>query len=181
MIRTSHIRPAIIAVVAAVALVPAIAAQAQDNKTPAPATVAQEVSPDQLALAHKYVELTDTAKVFENTMGQTAIETMRTVMRTNPDIGEKAKNAITKVLDSYIPSKNDLMDKFARVYALRFTKDELQQIVDFYSSDVGKKLSAQNKAINSELEAVLTVFRNNLRTEFYAKVKAELEAEGVKL
>lgn len=141
----------------------------------------QEVSPEQLALARKYVELTDHAHVFEQTISKTAVNTFRTILRQDPNIADKAKAAVTKTVDKYKSRKSDLFDKFARVYALHFTADELKKIVAFYSSDVGKKLSASNGAINKELSAVIDVFSNNLNNDFYADVKATLKAEGVDL
>ena len=41
----------------------------------------------------------------------------------------------------YKGKKDDLFNQFARVYATSFTQDELQQIVTFYDSPVGKKLA----------------------------------------
>jgi hypothetical protein len=72
-----------------------------------------------------------------------------------------------------------LFDQFARVYAQRFTMEELQQIVDFYETPTGKKLAESNLAINTDLQTVMKVFDNNLKPEFFAKVRAELKAAGI--
>lgn len=150
------------------------AAFAQDQQT-------QEISPEQLSLARKYVDMTDTSKVFETMLLQAGIETMKTLTSQNPDLHQKVQDAIGVVIKGYIPEKGQLMDQFARVYALKFSKDELQKIDDFYSSPVGMKLTKENRAINKQLQAVIKVFADNLRTEFIAKVRAELKKEGVDL
>ena len=67
----------------------------------------------------------------------------------------------------------------ARVYALTFSQDELQQIVDFYGSPVGQKLSKGNSEINSTMQRIMNVFSVNLNTEFFAKVRSELKAKGI--
>ncbi len=144
---------------------------------------AQELSPDLLALARKYVDLTDQSQVYEVILIETGISTMRTLVSQNPKLSQQVSDAIGVVIKQYADSnqKDELFNQFARVYASRFTKDELQKIVAFYESDVGMKLSKENAAANTELKTVMQVYRNNLNTEFFAKVRAVLRDKGVKL
>lgn len=142
---------------------------------------AQEVAPEQLALARKYIDLTDRAAIYEITLVQTAMDTMRQIVQQNPELTEQTDTAITKILEEYKGRKGELLDQFARVYAVRFTAEELQQIVTFYESPVGEKLSQANAEVNTDIQRVLTVFTNTLQQEFYAKVRAELRAQGVQL
>lgn len=142
-----------------------------------PAT-AQELAPEHLALARKYIELTDKSGIYEVALVTTAVETMRTIVSQNPEITKPVDEAITKTLEAYRGKKGDLLDQFARVYALTFTVDELQQIVAFYESEVGIKLATANASLNASLKTVMEVFEINLKTEFFAKVRAELKAAG---
>jgi hypothetical protein len=141
--------------------------------------MAQEVPPEQLALARKYVDLTDRAAVFETTMVEIAIGTMRQIVQQNPEISEQANTAIGKILEEYKGRKSELLDQFARVYAVRFTVEELTQIVAFYESPTGQKLASANLEVNSDMQKVMQVFTNNVRPEFFAKVRAELRAQGL--
>ena len=143
--------------------------------------MAQEVPPEQLALARKYVELTDRSAVYETTLVEIAIGSMRQIVQQNPDIADQTNTAINKILEEYKGRKGELIDQFARVYAVRFTIPELQEIVAFYESPVGKKLSGANAVANTDLQRVLEVFTNNTRPEFFAKLRAELRAQGVTL
>jgi hypothetical protein len=141
----------------------------------------QEVPPERLALARQYVELTDTAGIYEGTLVRTAVDTLQTVTRTNPELAKPADAAIEKVLQGYRDKKSDLLDQFARVYALNFTDDELKQMITFYSSPVGKKITKTSVAVNSDLQKVMRVFDANLQPEFYAKVRAQMKADGYNL
>jgi len=143
--------------------------------------MAQEVPPEQLELARKYVELTDRSAVYETTLVEIAIGSMRQIVQQNPDIADQTNTAINKILEEYKGRKGELIDQFARVYAVRFTIPELQEIVAFYESPVGKKLSGANAEANTDLQRVLEVFTNNTRPEFFAKLRAELRAQGVTL
>ena len=142
-----------------------------------PAT-AQELSPEHLAVARQYVELTDNAGIYETALVETAVETMRTIVAQNPEIVEEVDTAITTTLEFYKGKKGDLLDQFARVYALNLSMEELEEIVAFYESPVGRKLAAANSTLNDSLQTVMGVFQTNLRTEFFAKVRAELREAG---
>jgi hypothetical protein len=139
---------------------------------------AQELAPEHLAIARKYIELTDKSGIYEVSLVKTAVDTMRTIISQNPEITKPVDDAITKTLAEYKGKKGDLLDQFARVYALNFTIEELQEIVKFYESPVGSKLATANATLNESLQTVMQVFETNLKTEFFAKVRAELKAAG---
>jgi len=153
----------------------AVPALAQDT----PAATPQEVSPEALALARKYLDLTDHGGVYETTIVQAGIKTYQQLLPQNPNIAEPLNKAIETVIASYKDRKGDLFDQMARLYALTFTMDELQQIVDFYSSPAGQKLAKANSELNSSLQRIMNIFSMNLAKEFFAKVRAELKAQGI--
>jgi hypothetical protein len=142
---------------------------------------AQELAPEHVALARQYVDLTDKAAIYEITLVEVGIETMRTLLAQNPDKYELVDQAITKTLDTYKAKKGELMDQFARVYAQRLTMEELQAIVEFYSTPVGQKLATVTSESNQDLQTVMNLYQINLRTEFFAQVRAELRAGGLNL
>lgn len=143
--------------------------------------VAQEVAPEHLALARKYVDLTDRSAIYEVTIVETGIETMRQIVQQNPEIIEQTDAVITKTIEEYKGRKGELLDQFARVYAVRFSMDELQQIVNFYESPVGAKLAQANAEVNVDMQRVMEVFTGNLKREFFAKVRADLRAQGIEI
>ena len=137
-----------------------------------------EISPEHLGLARKYVELTDRSGIYEVSLVQTAVQTMAQIVQQNPELVQATDDAISKTLEEYKGRKGDLLDQFARIYALQFTMDELQQIVAFYESPVGVKLATANATNNQSLQDVMKVFQVNLNQEFFAKVRAEMKAKG---
>lgn len=142
---------------------------------------AQEVAPEQLALARQYIDLTDRGAVFETTVVEVGIDTMRQIVTRNPEIIDETNEVIGEVIKEYNGRKGELLDQFARVYAMRFTLDELREVVAFYESPTGQKLAATNSDVNADIRRVLQVYTNNLRTEFFAKVRAALRAQGVEI
>ncbi len=144
-------------------------------------SVAQEVPPEELAMARKYIDLTDRGAVFETTVVEIGIDTMRQIITQNPEIQEQTSTAIGEVIKEYNGRKGELLDQFARVYAIYFNLEELTEIVAFYESPVGQKLATANAELNEDIRRVLQVYTNNLRTEFFAKVRAELREQDIEL
>ncbi|VAW23412.1 hypothetical protein MNBD_ALPHA11-1076 [hydrothermal vent metagenome] len=142
---------------------------------------AQELDVDRIAMARQYVDLTDGAQLFETTLIRTGIETMRTLVSQNPTEADAVSDAIGVVIEAYSTRKDELFNQFARVYALRFSMEELREIVAFYETEVGRKLSASNSIINTELSTVMQIYQANLNIEFFAQVRAELRANGIEM
>jgi hypothetical protein len=141
-------------------------------------SLSQEIPPEQLQLARRYVDLTDKAGIYEAVLVQTAAQTSKLLSQSNPEISDKIDAAIGKILEQYKGKKDDLFNQFARVYATTFTQDELTQIVAFYETPAGVKLASSALDINKGIRAVMVVFTNNFGTEFVTKVRAELKAQG---
>jgi hypothetical protein len=155
----------------------AVPAFAQDA---APAAAQpQEISPEALALARKYIDLTDHGGIYETAIVRAGINTYQQLLPQNPTIADPLNKAIETVIASYKDHKGDLFDQMARLYAVNFTQDELKQIVDFYSSPTGQKLSKANAELNPSLQRIMNIFSVNLSKEFFAKVRAELKSKGI--
>src|SRR5690606_16789405 len=77
--------------------------------------VAQEVAPEHLALARKYIDLTDRGAIFETTVVEVGIEAMRQIVTQNPEILNQTNDAIGEVIKEYNGRKGELLDQFARV------------------------------------------------------------------
>jgi uncharacterized protein len=140
--------------------------------------MSQEITPEQLDLAREFVALNDESGIFEREVIKAGIRAYQEIIPQNPSLGVPLNKAVAAVAESYKPRKPELMDQIARFYALTFTKDELQQMVDFYSSPTGRKLSKASAVINESVTQIVQIFRSNLNNEFFAKVRAELKAAG---
>lgn len=145
-----------------------------------PAT-AQEISPDQLALARKYVDLTNKAQIYAAILAQTAAQTSKLLSQQNPDITDKIDDVIGKTLETYKDKNDDLFNQIARVYAATFTPEELQQMVAFYETPTGQKLAGAAFDLNRDVAKIMKVYTYNFGTEFVTKVRAELKEQGYKL
>lgn len=140
--------------------------------------VSQEIAPETLALARKYVDLTNKAGIYEAILVRTAQQTSKLLSQSNPEIVKQIDATIGKTLETYKGKRDELFNQFARVYATTFTQDELGQIVAFYETPAGQKLADSALTVNAGIRAVMEVYTSNFGTEFVTKVRADLKAQG---
>lgn len=138
----------------------------------------QEISPEHLASARSYVDLTDNANVYEITLIEIGLNVMRIIIQQDPSLADPVQEAIQTAFAEYEARKGELYDQFSRIYAMRFSQEELEEILAFYNSDVGQKLLANNVTINQDMQLVLGVWEENTQREFLARVRAILREGG---
>ncbi len=138
----------------------------------------QEISPEHLAAARQYIDLTDNANVYEITLIEIGVSVLRIIIQQDPTLADPVQVAIQQAYEEYEARKGELYNQFARIYAMRFTQEELEEILEFYNSDVGQKLLANNVTINQDMQVVLGVWEENTQREFLARVRAILREEG---
>ena len=140
--------------------------------------VSQEIPPEQLALARKYVDLTNKAQIYEVLMVMTADKTSKLLTQQNPEIAKQINDTIGKALEARRGKNDELFNQIARIYAVSYTSEELQQIVAFYETPVGQKLATNAMAINQDVQKVMQIYTANFGTEFVREVRAALKAAG---
>lgn len=140
--------------------------------------VSQEIAPEQLALARKYVDLTNKAQIYEAIAVMTASQTSKLLSQSNPEITKQIDEQIGKSLEARKGKRDDLFNQIARIYAVTYTQEELQQIVAFYETPVGQKLAENAMAINQDVAKVMQIYTSNFGTEFVREVRAALKAAG---
>lgn len=140
--------------------------------------MAQEISPRQLELAKKYVFLTNSDDIFERSLISMSIQTYNSAVKLNPTLSKDLRDTLVKVIEGYRPRKDELIDQLARPYALRFTEQELQELVAFFETPVGRKLAAQENKLGSDVRAVVKVWNNKIRGEFRVKLRDGMKERG---
>jgi hypothetical protein len=140
--------------------------------------VSQEIPPEQLALARKYVDLTNKAQIYEAIMAMTASKTSQLLTQASPEIATQINEAIGKALEARRGKNDELFNQIARIYAVTYTTEELQQIVTFYETPAGQKLATNAMTVNQDVGKVMQIYTSNFGTEFVREVRAALKAAG---
>jgi len=76
------------------------------------------------------------------------------------------------------PRAGELLDDGARLYASRFTEQELKDVLAFYKSPIGRKVVAQEPAILDRSAANMDAWASKFAEEVIAKFRAEMRKKG---
>ncbi|MBU1173784.1 MAG: DUF2059 domain-containing protein [Alphaproteobacteria bacterium] len=146
-----------------------------------PSARAQELSPEHVALARQYVDLTYKISTFEQSLIQAGIDVSDAILRVDPSLEEKSNKAIGDAIGYFATQKDEVLNQFARVYALHFSMEEFKEMNAFYSSPTGQKLSGLQSQISNNVVNLFRLYEDNMRKEMYARVRADLIAQGADL
>jgi hypothetical protein len=165
MYRSGFSRNVFIMIMALAACFGSVAAQAQ-----------QEPSPAAVALARNVMLAKGVGGIVEPVVRGVIENVKNTFIPTNPNLTRELNDAaltLHKELDG--KSSNEVIDQMARIYATRFTEQELKDLLAFYKSPLGQKyIKEEPVAINDGMkqaeqwteafsETVMALMRSEMR------------------
>ena len=154
------------------------AASAQDAQPPGDDAVQQilegEIAPERLALGMKIVELSGTTRIFDEVLPTIAEDSKKRFINANPQMQLGIISIVDKVAVEMVKRRPELDQYLARVWASGFSDEEMQAIIDFYSSDAGKKFSQALPKILAVQTAAAQQWGKSVGEELNLKVQEEL-------
>ncbi len=146
--------------------------------------LATKMTPETKVLADKLVQITGTARMFDSLLPNIADQTKNNFIRGNPQMQLGIISIVDKVAVDLVSRRPELDDYLARVWASGFSNDEMQALIDFYSTDVGKKfarlqpqlLAVQTAAAEEWAKSVAAEMEQRVRDELSASMSAEQRA-----
>ena len=140
---------------------------AQQQPTPAAVTAAREL----LALKGGDVVFTPIVSG--------VVETVKNVfVPTNPNLGNELNEVATKLRKDYESKRAELLNEVARVYAERFSEQELKALVAFYKSPLGRKMAMEEPAIIDESMRRAQTWGDALSGEVMSRFREEMKKKG---
>jgi hypothetical protein len=99
-------------------------------------------------------------------------------LQTNPMLGKDLNEVAAKLRVDYAPRTAEPLAETARLYATRFSEQELKDAVAFYKSPLGRKLLAEEPAITDQSLRFATGWAEKLSEEIVGKMRAEMRKRG---
>jgi uncharacterized protein len=78
----------------------------------------------------------------------------------------------------YATRSAELMNEVAKIYASRFTEQELKDALTFYKSPLGRKLVTEEPNILDQSMRTAQTWAEALSQEIIAKIRAEMKKRG---
>ena len=99
-------------------------------------------------------------------------------LRTNPTLGKDLNEIAAKLRAEYSPRIAEVVNETARLYAVRFSEQELKDALSFYKSPLGRKLVAEEPGLAENSMKFASGWADKLAEEVVAKMRAEMKKRG---
>ncbi|MEM5472458.1 DUF2059 domain-containing protein [Hoeflea sp. AS60] len=136
--------------------------------------MAQELSDDHIAAARGAIAALGSTDQFDGIIPGTAEQLKVSLIRANADLEEVISATVDEEALKIVPRRGDLEKEAAQIYAKAFTKDELDAIAAFYTSDAGKKLIETGPLVTRELVKSADIWAAGVTRDLSANVSAAL-------
>ena len=164
----NFLRPARVALLALAVVALTASAQAQ-----VPASSANAI-----ALAKEIIIVKGSSAGFES-VGPAVIEKVKSLfLQTSPMLSKDLNEVAAKLRTDYAGRFVEPLNDAAKVYASKFSEQELKDVLTFYKSSAGKKVVAEEPLILQESMTNLDKWASTLSEEIIGKMRAEMKKRG---
>ncbi len=143
---------------------------------------AQDADSIRLDLAKEVLHLTRATEAIEKMMPAMVEQQMQLLEQRNggKPISEAqkaaAQAAVTEFMGSFSEAFAPLMEEMAKLYAMKFSREDLEALRDFYQSEVGKRFIQGGIELAPELARVSQTWSMNHMVPAAQKLGVELAA-----
>jgi uncharacterized protein len=167
MIASSLVRLVRAGLIALVFIAVAASAQAQ-----------QQPSANAIALAREIITAKASAESFES-VGPSVIEQVKSMfLQTNPTLSKDLNDTAAKLRTDFTARFSQPLNDAAKLYASKFTEQELKDVLAFYRSSAGKKVIAQEPNILEQSMQNLDNWASTFSEEVIARMRGEMKKKG---
>ena len=159
---------------------PAQPAQQQRPAQPA-APAAPQVPAASLALAKEILTLKGSTNLLDPLVVGVIEQTKNVLMQTNFNVGKDLNEVAQELRKELAPRRDALIEDVARMYAQRFTEQEMKDTLAFYNSPLGKKLLAEEPVFVDQSMQYANVWANKLSEEVINKFRQSMKKRGIDL
>ncbi len=139
---------------------------------------AQQPTANAVALAKEIIIVKGGNTLYEPVV-PSVVDRARTIfLQANPMLGKDLNEVAAKLQAELTPRTAELLNDGARLYASKFTEQELKDVLAFYKSPVGRKVITQEPVILDQSSGNVDEWANKLADEVIAKFRAEMRRRG---
>jgi hypothetical protein len=139
---------------------------------------AQQPSATAMATAKELVTVKGAKTLYEPLVAGVIEKAKGMFLQTNPMLGKDLNEVAAKLRADLAPRSAEVLTDTARLYATRFTEQELKDTLAFYKSPLGHKLLAEEPIIADQSMRSATSWAEKLSEEVISKMRAEMRKRG---
>jgi len=139
---------------------------------------AQQPSANAIALAKEVISLKGGFSMFDPLIPGVVESVRRALLQQNFMLQKDINEVAAQLRKDFEARRPELLNIVARVYAQRFSEQELKEIAAFYKTPLGKKLITQEPLVAEESLQSAQTWADNLSREVAEKMRAEMKKKG---
>ena len=134
-----------------------------------------------IALARELLELKGGQQMFEGMVNGVIESAKNSFLPNNPNLNRPLNEVAVQLRKDFEVKKLELANEVARVYARRFTEQELRELLAFYKTTLGRKvLSEESLAVEDGFKRAQD-WTNEFSDQVLTKMRAEMRKKGYEL
>ncbi len=138
----------------------------------------QQPSAAAVATAKQLIQIKGSTTYFDPLVPGVIEQAKNMFAQQSPNLIKELNDVAAQLRTELAPRHDELNEQFARLYAQHFTEQELKDILAFYSSPVGKKLTAEEPAFVEQSLRYAQDWANKLSDDVIAKMRAAMKKKG---
>ena len=139
---------------------------------------AQQPSAAALATAKEVITIKGAAAVYEPLVPGVIEQAKGVFLQTNPMLSKDLNEVAAKLRAEYAPRGAEVLNEVAKLYASRFTEQELKDTLAFYKSPLGRKLLVEEPTILDQSMRNAQNWATRLSEEIIIKMRVEMKKRG---
>lgn len=143
-----------------------------------PAAAQSPPSAASIAAAKEILDLKGANKMFSPLVAGVIARTKDQLLQSNLTLGKDLDEVALKLAGEYNPRASEVMNQAAKFYAQAFTEKEVQDILAFYKSPVGRKvIDTEPKVIDASFKFA-SDWANQLSLTIIDRFRTEMKKRG---
>jgi hypothetical protein len=142
------------------------------------AAAAQQPSPSAVATAKEVITAKGASGLYSPLVSGVIERSKGVLLQTNPMLSKDLNEVAAKLHKDYAPRSAEILNEVAKLYASRFTEQELKDALAFYKSPLGRKLVIEEPNILDQSMKTAQTWAEGLSQEIIAKMRAEMKKRG---
>jgi uncharacterized protein len=147
---------------------------------PGPAA-AQSSNPAALAAARELITIKGAKSMFDAVVPGVVETVKNNFLRTNPGLSKDLNEVAAQLHKEFQAQRNQPLEEVAKVFADRFTLQELQGAITFYKTPLGQKLiEGEVRALEDGMQQA-EGWANRFADQVLTRMRAEMQKRGHKI
>jgi hypothetical protein len=160
------------------ALALAIGFMATSAQAQQPAAKGTPPTAAQVQLAKDIIDVSGAGRAFDPVVPSVMQQSFAGFVQQNPDLQKQLLETMNALRPDYEKRQSELVDIMAQSYASHFTEAELKELLVFYRSATGKKLTTELPIVLEESFTRAREWGAKLSGEITTRVREEMKKKG---